>query len=82
MQIFCIGIDPTKHQIKSENERLKQSMIRAKQIHDRNTIMPRINRDAAQRFIRSGLWVPVPRAEDNSNENTNNETEENWEGES
>ena len=51
-------------------------MARAKQIHDRNTIMPRINRDAAQRFIRSGLWVPVQRADEETE--TRNETEESW----
>lgn len=45
-----------KHEIKSENERLKQHMIRAKQIKDRDTIMPRVDKDAAQRFVRSGLW--------------------------
>lgn len=31
-------------------------MTRAKQIEDRNTLMPRINKDAAQRFVRNGLW--------------------------
>ncbi|XP_015605006.1 nuclear nucleic acid-binding protein C1D [Cephus cinctus] len=56
MYLRAEGIDPTKHEIKSENDRLKQSMARAKQINDKNTIMPRVNRDVAQRFIRSGLW--------------------------
>jgi exosome complex protein LRP1 len=65
-----------EHQIKAENERLKKSMARAKQIHDRNTIMPRLNKDAAKRFIRSGLWVPISKPE---NSNASNEgTEENW----
>lgn len=52
------GEDPTKHRIKSENERLKKSMIRAKQINDKNTLMPRVNKDAAKRFVRNGLWEP------------------------
>lgn len=51
-----LGIDPTKHRIKSENDRLKKSMVRSKQIEDRNTLMPRLNKDAAKRFVRNGLW--------------------------
>lgn len=31
-------------------------MTRAKQINDKNTFMPRVNKDAAQRFVRNGLW--------------------------
>ncbi|KAJ8668803.1 hypothetical protein QAD02_000062 [Eretmocerus hayati] len=81
MYLRSEGLDPTNHQLKNENERLKQSMVRAKQIHDRNTRMPRLNRDAAQRFIRSSLWVPVDRAED-ANENPANQSGENWDKES
>lgn len=53
---FYLGIDPAKHRIKLENDRLKKSMTRAKQINDRKTLMPHINKDAAQRFVRNGLW--------------------------
>ncbi|XP_014209908.1 nuclear nucleic acid-binding protein C1D [Copidosoma floridanum] len=74
MYLRAEGIDPNNHQIKAENERLKQSMARAKQIHDRNTIMPRLNVDAAQRFIRSGLWTPVQ----NQNEVEVVNSGENW----
>lgn len=56
MYLRAEGIDPTKHQIKLENDRLKKSMMRAKQINDRNTLMPRVNKEVAQRFIRNGLW--------------------------
>ncbi|KAL0112485.1 hypothetical protein PUN28_012065 [Cardiocondyla obscurior] len=56
MHLRAEGVDPTKHQIRSENERLKKAMIRAKQINDKNTLMPRINKDVAKRFVRSGLW--------------------------
>ncbi|XP_015520921.1 nuclear nucleic acid-binding protein C1D [Neodiprion lecontei] len=56
MYLRLEGEDPMKHEIKSENERLKQYMARAKQIKDRDTIMPRVNREVAQRFVRSGLW--------------------------
>lgn len=58
MYLRTEGVDPAKHKIKSENDRLKKAMGRAKQIHDRNTLMPRVNKDVAQRFIRSGLWDP------------------------
>ncbi|XP_043263898.1 nuclear nucleic acid-binding protein C1D-like isoform X2 [Colletes gigas] len=56
MYLRAEGIDPTKHKIRLENERLKKSMTRAKQIEERITLMPRINKDAAQRFVRNGLW--------------------------
>lgn len=59
MYLRAEGIDPTKHQIKLENDRLKKSMMRAKQISDRNTLMPRVNKEVAQRFIRNGLWEVV-----------------------
>ncbi|XP_076246831.1 nuclear nucleic acid-binding protein C1D isoform X2 [Calliopsis andreniformis] len=56
MYLRAEGIDPKIHRITAENNRLKQAMLRAKQIEDRNTLMPRINKDAAKRFVRSGLW--------------------------
>ncbi|KAF3430000.1 hypothetical protein E2986_08151 [Frieseomelitta varia] len=56
MYLRSEGIDPSKHRIKQENDRLKKSMARAKQINDKKTIMPHINKDAAQRFVRHGLW--------------------------
>lgn len=31
-------------------------MTRAKEINDKKTLMPHINKDAAQRFVRNGLW--------------------------
>lgn len=59
-----VGIDPSKHRIKLENERLKRAMVRAKQIEDKSTLMPRINKDAAKRFMRNSLWE-LKRKEDN-----------------
>ncbi|CAK9823890.1 Nuclear nucleic acid-binding protein C1D [Anthophora retusa] len=56
MYLRTEGIDPTKHRIKMENERLKKCMTRARQINDRNIPIRRVNKDAAQRFIRNGLW--------------------------
>lgn len=31
-------------------------MIQAKEINDRNTLMPRIDKDAVKRFVKSSLW--------------------------
>ncbi|XP_024869650.1 nuclear nucleic acid-binding protein C1D-like [Temnothorax curvispinosus] len=56
MHLRAEGIDPSNHRIRSENERLKRAMVRAKQISDKNTLMPRINKDAAKRFVRNSLW--------------------------
>ncbi|XP_014484695.1 PREDICTED: nuclear nucleic acid-binding protein C1D-like [Dinoponera quadriceps] len=58
MYLRAEGIDPSKHPIRSQHERLKKAMIRAKQIEDRNTIMPHVDKEAAKRFVRSGLWEP------------------------
>ncbi|XP_011694907.1 PREDICTED: nuclear nucleic acid-binding protein C1D [Wasmannia auropunctata] len=56
MYLRAEGIDPSNHRIRLENERLKKAMVRAKQINDKNTLMPRINKDAAKRFMRNSLW--------------------------
>ncbi|KAG8336013.1 hypothetical protein J6590_054063 [Homalodisca vitripennis] len=49
------GEDPS--QVKSELDRVKKYMDKSKQIHDRKS-MPRIDKAAASRFVRSGLWDP------------------------
>lgn len=59
------GVDPSKHAVKSEIDRVREYFAKAKQVQDRRTIMPRIDVAAAQRFIRSGLWQP------NQNDNKN-----------
>ena len=51
-------MDPSKRVLKSEIDMVREYFARAKQVHDRKTIMPRINTAAAQGFIRSGLWQP------------------------
>lgn len=33
-------------------------MTRSKQINDRKTLMPRINKNSAKRFVRNSLWEP------------------------
>jgi exosome complex protein LRP1 len=51
-------LDPSKHAVKSEIDRVREYFAKAKQVQDRRTIMPHIDVAAAQRFIRSGLWQP------------------------
>jgi exosome complex protein LRP1 len=52
------GVDPSKHAVKSEIDRIREYFAKTKQVQDRRTIMPRIDVAAAQRFVRSGLWQP------------------------
>ncbi|KAI4499734.1 hypothetical protein M0802_004990 [Mischocyttarus mexicanus] len=66
MYLRTKGIDPSKHQIKNENDRLKRSMIRAKQIEDKKTLMPRVNKNVARRIIRNSLWEPKVKDKDNN----------------
>lgn len=56
MYLRAEGIDPSKHKVKAENERLKRSMGRAKQINDRNLLRPRVNKGLVQKFVRNSLW--------------------------
>jgi len=56
--LLITGVNPSNHQIKAESDRLRNAMLQAKQIGERNSLMPRINKDAAKRFVRNGLWEP------------------------
>ncbi|KAH0945358.1 hypothetical protein HN011_005389 [Eciton burchellii] len=58
MYLRAEGVDSSNHRIRAESERLKKAMLQAKQIGERNSLMPRINKDAAKRFVRNGLWEP------------------------
>jgi len=71
-----VGIDPSNHRIRSENERLKKAMVRAKQINDKNTLMPRVNKDAAKRFMRNSLWELKQRKDNNMEKKMNKSEEE------
>lgn len=57
------GEDPKQHTVRRELERVKEYMNRAKQIADKAKA-PKVDAEAAQRFVRSSLWMPAPRAED------------------
>lgn len=51
------GVDPKDHGVKNELDRVRSYMTRAKQVHDRKQ-MPRVDQEAAERFVTSGLWEP------------------------
>lgn len=53
-------------------------MVRSQEIKDRKTKMPRIDKDAAKRFVRNGLWAPKNNNDSQSADNVQDEEEENW----
>ncbi|XP_055840530.1 nuclear nucleic acid-binding protein C1D [Episyrphus balteatus] len=55
MYVRLNGLDPNTHGIKNELSRVRQAMLRDKQIYERNTIRPVLDKSAAGRFIRHGL---------------------------
>ncbi|GBP50327.1 Nuclear nucleic acid-binding protein C1D [Eumeta japonica] len=57
MTLRLNGVDPTKHPIKQELHRIKEAMLRWKQIKELKN-RPKVDKEAAKRFIRSGLWDP------------------------
>ncbi|XP_055682832.1 nuclear nucleic acid-binding protein C1D [Lutzomyia longipalpis] len=50
------GTDVSQHTVKHELARVREAMVRQKQIHDKKTLMPRVNVPAAKRFVRHSLW--------------------------
>lgn len=52
------GIDPSKHPINNEIERIKKAMLRWEEIKNRDK-RPKVDKDAAKRFVRSGLYDPT-----------------------
>ncbi|KAK6639638.1 hypothetical protein RUM43_007911 [Polyplax serrata] len=52
------GTDPNNHEIKHQINRIREYMAKSKKIYEKKTIMPRLDQDAAKRFVRGGLWTP------------------------
>ncbi|XP_039960855.1 nuclear nucleic acid-binding protein C1D [Bactrocera tryoni] len=73
MHVKLRGDDPNEHGIKNELSRVRQTIVRDKQIYERNTIRPVIDKAAAGRFIKHGLHVRFDedgeRLTDNSSNN-------------
>ncbi|XP_053947952.1 nuclear nucleic acid-binding protein C1D [Anastrepha ludens] len=57
MYVKLNGDDPNEHNIKNELSRVRQTLIRDQQIHERNTIRPVLDKAAAGRFIKHGLHI-------------------------
>ncbi|CAD6225402.1 GSCOCG00005661001-RA-CDS [Cotesia congregata] len=70
MHLRVQGADPAFHEIRNENDRLKKVMGRAQELFNSKTPGPRIDVNAAKRFIRSSLWTP-----NNNDEGISDETE-------
>ncbi|CAG5043639.1 unnamed protein product [Parnassius apollo] len=51
------GVDPTKHPIKEELQRIKATMLKWQEVKDRDN-RPTVDIEAAKRFVRSGLYDP------------------------
>lgn len=50
------GEDPSQTVLKTELNKVKESMAELQRAIDRKTIMPRIDQEAAKRFVKAGLW--------------------------
>lgn len=51
------GVDPTKHPINHELQRIKTTMLKWQQEKDR-TMRPTLDLEAAKRFVKRGLYDP------------------------
>ncbi|KAG5896069.1 hypothetical protein JTB14_006858 [Gonioctena quinquepunctata] len=47
--------DPNKSDVKNQLNRIKEYMMKAKQAHERQTIRPKIDQEAAGRFVKHGI---------------------------
>ncbi|XP_062509359.1 nuclear nucleic acid-binding protein C1D-like [Corticium candelabrum] len=62
------GVPPREHAVQKELDRVKQYMGKLKEIEEKE-MKPekRLNKGAAQRFVRSALWEPTEQTEGNEN---------------
>lgn len=51
------GVDPNKHPIKDELQRIKATMLKWQEVKDRDK-RPTVDIEAAKRFVRSGIYDP------------------------
>uniref|UniRef100_A0A1A9VBX6 Nuclear nucleic acid-binding protein C1D n=1 Tax=Glossina austeni TaxID=7395 RepID=A0A1A9VBX6_GLOAU len=57
MHVKLQGEDPNKHAIKGELARVRQTILRDKEIYEHKTIRPVVDKSAAARFIKHGLQI-------------------------
>ncbi|OWF54334.1 nuclear nucleic acid-binding protein C1D-like [Mizuhopecten yessoensis] len=56
MYLNVCGEKPKEHAVKQELDRIRSYMTRVKDVQDKLTIMPHIDKGAAKRFQRNALW--------------------------
>jgi len=66
IQLRSQGTDPNSHPVKQQLLRIRKLMQRKDELMDRKN-RPVLNKNAAQRFIRSGLWDPKKQAGEQAN---------------
>ncbi|XP_069116102.1 nuclear nucleic acid-binding protein C1D-like isoform X2 [Argopecten irradians] len=64
MYLNVCGEKPKEHAVKQELDRIRSYMTRVKDVQDKLTIMPKIDKDAAKRFQRNALWQAAKQAAD------------------
>ncbi|XP_037822101.1 nuclear nucleic acid-binding protein C1D [Lucilia sericata] len=64
MYVKLQGQDPNEHGIKNELSRVRQTILRDKQIYERNTIRPVLDKAAAGRFIKHGIHTRFDKDEE------------------
>uniref|UniRef100_A0A1B0FAE3 Nuclear nucleic acid-binding protein C1D n=1 Tax=Glossina morsitans morsitans TaxID=37546 RepID=A0A1B0FAE3_GLOMM len=57
MHVKLLGEDPNEHAIKAELARVRQTILRDKEIYEHKTIRPVVDKSAAARFIKHGLQI-------------------------
>ncbi|KAI9590069.1 uncharacterized protein LOC119644580 [Glossina fuscipes] len=69
MHVKLQGEDANEHAIKAELARVRQTILRDKEIYEHKTIRPVVDKSAAARFIKHGLHIydrPIVDAQEDS----------------
>ncbi|CAO1378494.1 unnamed protein product [Diamesa tonsa] len=74
MYLKLNGNDPNAHGIKTELNRIKEAMMRKKDIYDNKHNRPVLQTDAAKRMVRGGLYDHKQKNEDFKKRYQNNKT--------
>lgn len=76
MYLTTQGVNPREHPVKFELDRIKKYMGKVKDATEKREASLRINKEAAQRFVKSALWQPSDKEETTQNsEETSHEQE-------
>ncbi|XP_055389818.1 TNF receptor-associated factor family protein DDB_G0272098-like [Condylostylus longicornis] len=71
MYVKLQGMDPNEHGIKNEISRVRQAMIRNKQVYESKTLRPTVDKEAAGRFIKHGIHYREDRNQNDEHSNVN-----------